>query len=261
MTRRLTITVGAAAAVLAAAAGLSTAEEKKPDARESPAVKAVAPLAVSPGESARVRLRGAKLDAASAVRVIAPGWAEAEAEIKGQGKVEAKDDAAKKAGDTQVEVELTVPKGFAADAVQLVAVTPAGDAPPASLRVIPAGQLVDEKEPNGGLRTAQLIDRPVTVRGTVGEEKDVDVYRVAGKAGQTLRAAVRAQALGSSLDASLTVYDARGRTLATADDSAEGRDPSLDVKFPADGDYYVALTDAGDRGGGGTHCYLLDLRW
>jgi hypothetical protein len=239
----------------------AAAQEKKADKKDAPAVNAIVPLAVAPGETAKVRLRGAKLDVAKAVRVVEPTGAGVRVELKNKGKAEAKDDAAKKAGDTQVEVELTVPKEFTGDAVKLVVVTPDGDAPPASVQVVAGDRLVDEKESNGGLRNAQPVDRPGTVRGTVGEEKDVDVYRVAGRAGQTLRAAVRAGRLGSALDATLTVYDARGRVLATADDAADGRDPSVEAKLPADGDYYVALADAHDRGGSGTHGYLLDIRW
>ena len=260
MTYRLRITFGAVAATLVAAIP-STAQEKKPDAKDVPAVKTISPLAVSPGETAKVRLRGAKLDAAEEVRVVGPTDAGVRVEVKYKGKAEAKDDAAKRAGETQVEVELTVPKGFAGGPVKLVVVTPDGDAAPAAVQVIARDRLVDEKEPNGGLRNAQPVERPGTVRGTVGEEKDVDVYRVAGRAGQTLRAAVRAERLGSALDPTLAVYDARGRMLATADDSADGRDSLIEAKLPADGDYFVAVTDAHDRGGSGTHGYLLDLGW
>jgi hypothetical protein len=257
------------------------AEDDKKDA--SPAVRLVNPLAAAPGEKLLVRLRGDKLGEAAAVRASAGGnvgpaptgagtagtGGGPVIEIKNKGKADGDDAVKKQLGDEQVEVEFTVPADASpGDALSLVVSTPQGDAPATPLRVIAADQLVKEAEPNGGLRQPQAIaaDRCV-VRGAIGEEKDVDVYRIAGKTGQTLRAEVLAAARGSMLDASLAVYDARGRVLLVVDDSTSApgapatasRDPSIEFKFPADGDYFLVVTDANDKGSGSYYPYLLTL--
>lgn len=242
-------------------------QEKKDDKPAAPRVTAVVPLAVEAGATSKVRLRGFKLDAAKDVKVVGPAELKDQIKftIKSRGKIESKDDKAKAAGDTHAELELELPKDAAetlAEVKFVVIVTPDGQTPERSVRVVHKSVLVDEQEPNGGLRTAQAVAaNPAVVRGVIGEEKDVDVYRVAGKAGQTLRAEVCADRAGggSSLDGSLTLFDARGRTLAFADDSAGGKDPTLELKLPADGDYFVALIDAHDRGGATAYPYLLEL--
>jgi hypothetical protein len=52
----------------------------------------------------------------------------------------------------------------------------------------------------------------------------------------------------SLLDSLLTLYDASGNLIAQNDD-AKGQDSLLNFKLPADGTYYLALTDANNRGG------------
>jgi hypothetical protein len=243
-------------------------EDTKKDTSKGPAVKLMTPLAAVPGEKLTVRLRGVGLAEASEVRVTGPAADGGHVELKKKGKAEgggaADDFVKKKLGDTQVEVELTVPPGASAgDGFALVVVTPQGETPPAPLRIVPDEQLVSESEPNGGLRQSQGITADhCTVRGTVGEDKDVDVYRLSGKAGQTLRAEVIAAAKGSALDAAITVYDAKGRALAADDDnsaSAAPQDPLIELKLPADGDVFLVVTDVNDKGGAQTHPYLLNI--
>ena len=145
----------------------------------------------------------------------------------------------------------------------LVVVTPQGETAPASIRIVPDEKLITEAEPNGGLRQAQSINADhCTIRGAIGEDKDVDVYKVSGNAGQTLHAETIAAAKGSALDAAITVYDARGNVLAADDDNSASpahQDPLVELKLPADGDVFVVVTDVNDKGGAQTHPYLLSL--
>jgi hypothetical protein len=241
-------------------------EDKKNDSK-GPVVKLMAPLAAVPGEKLTVRLRGVGLSDAKEVKVVGAACEGARVELKKKGSVEGNagdDPTKKKLGETQVEVELAVPPGApAGDGIALVVVTPQGETAPASLRIVPDDQLVSESEPNGGLRQPQVIaaDR-CTVRGAIDGDKDVDVYRVAGKAGQTLRADVIAAAKGSALDAAITVYDTRGHVLAADDDNGTSparQDPMVELKLPVDGDIFIVITDVNDKGGGQTHPYLLNL--
>src|SRR5947208_10064734 len=103
-------------------------EDRKNDIK-GPAIKLMTPLATVPGEKLTVRLRGVGLAEASEVKVTGPSADGAHVELKNKGKAEgggaADDVVKKKLGDTQVEVELTVPPGSSAgDGLALVVVTP-----------------------------------------------------------------------------------------------------------------------------------------
>jgi hypothetical protein len=88
---------------------------------------------------------------------------------------------------------------------------------------------------------------------------DVDVFKFSGKKGETWILDVEAQRRGSVLDALLTVHDAAGHIVATADDSESSRDPVIRVTLAKDGTYLVTLIDA-HNAGGATHPYLLNVR-
>ena len=122
-----------------------------------------------------------------------------------------------------------------------------------------AATLVEEKEPNGGFAEAQPIELGRTIRGSVKEDKDVDVFQFSGHQKQNVLAEVSASCCGSLLDAVLTLFDARGHILATCDDTPESHDPQLRLALPADGIYFLALNDAHDRGGA-WHNYELTVK-
>ena len=97
-----------------------------------------------------------------------------------------------------------------------------------------------------------------TVRGTVQEPGDVDVYKISVKAGQTVTAEVDAARHGSSLDSLLVLYDEKGRELASNDDMEGSKDSLLTFTIPADGTYYLCLSDALGMGSE-FHGYLLGV--
>jgi hypothetical protein len=82
------------------------------------------------------------------------------------------------------------------------------------------------------------------VNGTLrGPERDV--YRVSGKAGERRVFEVEARRCGSAIDPVLRIMDGTGKQLARSDDSpGTGLDTRLDFTFPAEGAYYVEVTDA-----------------
>lgn len=238
----------------------ASAEEKKDDAAKSPpAVLMTIPLAVKPGETLTMRLRGTGLADATTVR-CADARSTAKIEIKSKAKAAVPERMdAKRAGDSQVEIELTLSADTPAKPLALVVVTATGESAPHDARVVSAESLMDEKEPNDGFRQAQPIQFNQTVRGQIEKKQDVDVFRFEGKAGQKIIAKAVAARLGSALDATLTLHDARGHVLAAADDSGpDSADPILRAALPADGVYHLALADANDRGGASP--YLLSLR-
>lgn len=249
-------------AALAALALPALAEEKKDEKKDKPTILNASALALLPGTTKTLKLRGLALADTSAVKVTA-GDAEVPATIKSKGKSEPpKPFDAPKVGDTELLVELKLPADLKPETkVAITATTPAGVTAPFTISVADPAVTVEEKEPNGGFKTAQALPPGKTlVLGAIESPNDVDVYRVGGKAGERVTVELLAQRRGSPLDGSLTLYDGAGHVLATADDaSADARDPTLTYRFAADGVYYLAVIDANDRGSS-AHAYVLNIR-
>lgn len=228
------------------------AEDKKADV---PRITAISPLGVIPGQEVTLKIRGVKLSGATEVRLA--GGLKAEIKEKKAADVPNGLDA-KDVGDTQLEAKLTVPAGLPAGPLSISIATPEGTTAPREIRVLDAANYAEEKEPNGGLREAQPIEIGKTVRGTIQEDKDVDVFQFTGKNGQRITAEIFAARGTSLLDSVLTLTDARGHILAANDDSGS-HDSALTCHFPADATYCLTVQDAHDRGGP-WHGYELTVK-
>ena len=120
--------------------------------------------------------------------------------------------------------------------------------------------------PSSAALDAQDVTLPRIINGRISHPGDTGVFRFQGKAGEEVAAEVCARRLGSPLDSLLRLADAAGRVLAWNDDCedkgegllTEQTDSYLRVKLPADGPYYVYLTDA-QNAGGEAHAYRLRL--
>ena len=229
--------------MLFAMAPLCAREQKQ----EPPQIFFQSPLALTPGATFTFKFRGMKLLTAKEVRIDGANVL-VKVELKDKKTAEApKGLEAKEVGDSIVSTEITAPATLALGRVRVTIVTADGSAT-AEMRVAPAVGTIEEKEPNNGFRDAQRIEFGQTIRGGINADQDVDTFQFSGHAGQKVRASVLAARAGSMLDGVLTLYDERGHILFTNDD-AEGRDPVLAATLPADGKYFLALTDAHDRGG------------
>jgi Bacterial pre-peptidase C-terminal domain len=228
-------------AFLALAAHISSLpaqDKKKPADKPAPKVLYSIPLALTPGEKQKVTLRGKNLDAVKDVKASDGATAKVLAARKAGVP---NNYPAERVGDTEVEIELELPKG--AKAVTLTI----GDATFTPL--VADTPAVKEKEPNDGFDQAQALTVPCAVDGTIKGEKDADVFKFDGKKGEKLRLEVVAAKYGSPVDAMLTLYDADRRVLDSADDAAGSSDPVLSVTLPKDGTYYLTVIDAHDLGG------------
>ena len=113
-----------------------------------------------------------------------------------------------------------------------------------ALRRFVVGHLpeIEETEPNDKPAAATAIGEPVVVvNGVLGKGGDVDLYRVALVAGETL--VVQADAnrlLGTAADLTLDVADARHSLLARNLDAA-GLDPRVVFTAPVAGEYFVRV--------------------
>jgi hypothetical protein len=114
-----------------------------------------------------------------------------------------------------------------------------------------------EKEPNDEARSAKRIELPVVVDGRIDEPRDTDVFAFEGRAGEEIVAEVLARRLDSPLDSLLALTDAGGRQLAVNDDHEDKgsgldthhADSLLGITLPANGTYYVHVSDAQQKGG------------
>ncbi len=118
-------------------------------------------------------------------------------------------------------------------------------------------------EPNDDAAHAQAVELPVVANGRIGKPGDVDVYKIQGHAGEKVVADVVARRVGSPLDSLVRVIDSSGKVVGLDDDymPTDGylhpdmgvitheADSYLQVKLPADGAYYVQVSDAQGHGG------------
>ena len=100
------------------------------------------------------------------------------------------------------------------------------------------------------------ITLPVTINGRIFPREDVDVWKFAAKAGQTITCTARAGSLGSPLEARLEVR-ARGQRLTESEPLAAG-DAHVRFVAPADGDYEVRIHDL-NFGGLQSYVYRLTV--
>jgi hypothetical protein len=241
--------------LIALPASLAQDKEKNKDKKTEPAVLVALPLAAAPGQTTRLTLRGHHLNQAKEIKL--PDGLGA-AKILNKGKSDLPDKLPpEKFGDTHVEVELTLSDKLTGN-VKLTVVTGAGQTKPYPLLVETKLAVTADKEHNDGFREAQPVKLPTVIDGRIDPQRDVDVFKIAGKAGQKLVAEVVAARHGSALDGVLTLYTAGGNQVATSDDQKQSIDPRMETVLAADGMYLLALTDAHDTGGA-LHLYRLRL--
>lgn len=120
-----------------------------------------------------------------------------------------------------------------------------------------------EVEGNDTLETAQVIHPPLIIDGRIGTPGDLDVFAFKGKADAPVVVEVVARRVRSPLDALVRLLDADGNVVAWNDDYerkdgylhtsggtlTQDADSYLRTQLPADGTYYVHVTDAQARGG------------
>jgi len=123
-----------------------------------------------------------------------------------------------------------------------------------------------EQEPNDTLAQAQKVTLPVIINGRMDRPGDWDVFRFNGKSNDTVVAEVSARRLESPLDSVLKLTDEQGRLIAFNDDGEDlgdginthHADSYLMTKLPADGAYFVHLSDT-TRNAGDEYGYRLRL--
>lgn len=119
-------------------------------------------------------------------------------------------------------------------------------------RVMPFGNAL-EAEPNDEQAKATVVPngQPIALNGIIEKKGDIDFFKLPLKKGMKLDVMGYAQTVGSPLDPVVNVYNEKGSSLGGNDDGGGRRrlDSKLTVNIPADGDYFVRVTDQLERGG------------
>ncbi|MDB6003241.1 MAG: hypothetical protein JWR15_228, partial [Prosthecobacter sp.] len=119
-----------------------------------------------------------------------------------------------------------------------------------------------EVEPNEdqATATAGATGEPIALNGIIEKPGDIDYFKVPLKKGMTLEVQAFGQSLGSPLDSVVNIYNAKGGNVSGNDDGGGRRrlDSKFKVAIPADGDYFVRVTDHLERGGP-NYVYRLEL--
>lgn len=205
-------------------------------------------LAVDPGKTTKLTLRGLNLDSATEVRVGEP---KSSGKLIGKGKKVAVPNQmnAQVVGDSEIDVELTLAKEVPGGEVPITLIGPGGEGKSMTLLVNDETPRVPEKEPNDGFKQAMSVTAPQIVEATFKQNQDVDVFRLEGKSGEKYRIEVLAGRFGSPADAMLTIYDSDGRTIASGEVPVGGRDPIVRLALPKDGAYFISVIEGFDQGG------------
>ena len=104
--------------------------------------------------------------------------------------------------------------------------------------------VTEEESDNDSRETAQTVEVPVTVNGTL-DGADRDWYRFHGEAGQRLVFEAEARRAGSGVDPVIRVVDTAGEVIARNDDARGlGVDSRLEITLPKQAEYYVELHDS-----------------
>jgi len=125
---------------------------------------------------------------------------------------------------------------------------------------------LSEVEPNNDPAHAGPVAIPAIINGRIDYPGDVDVFAIKCKKGVPVVVEVYARRLNSPMDSFLRITDADGKQLACNDDLDDKEsallthhaDSRIDFAPPADGVFYVHLSDA-QRQGGPEYSYRLRI--
>lgn len=218
-------------AVLLAACVASTVQAQEPT------IGGMTPGALKPGGSQAVIFTGGNLQGARGLWTSVPVEATLAADVPDNGKAADK-----------VTLSVNVPAETPVGIHALRIVTDHG-ASVVRLCVIDDLPSVAQAGTPTAMATAQAIPVPCAVDGAVAN-LTTQFYKFTAAAGQALSFEVLAHRIGSSLDSTIRILDARGRELAFNDD-APGifGDSRLTYTFRDAGEYTVELRDVRYQGG------------
>lgn len=169
---------------------------------------------------------------------------------------------------TPFKFEVTVPKKQMPGLHEFRLATPAAVSSVADLLVTEYPVILEAAKDNGTREKAEPITLPAAVCGLCDPQEDVDCYRFAGKAGETLTFEIYAQRItksvhdmvgrsGYHMDAILTLLSPTGQVVAM-NDNVFGGDSLLTATLAQDGEYVLAVRDT-RYGGDPRYSYCVEI--
>ncbi len=111
-----------------------------------------------------------------------------------------------------------------------------------------------------GESAAPKLTLPAVANGRIAQPGEADRWAFPARKGEVVELDLRAQRLGSPLDAVLSVLDDKDKLLARAEAGAGGKaDPSLVFTAPADGTFTVLVAGRFRSAGGPEYAYRLRM--
>ena len=215
-----------------------------PAAAQVPSISTTAPLAVKPGGSTNLVVKGGNLVGVSHLWTSFTAQTELAPGVKDNGK---------NAAECTWKVTLAADAAVGVYAIRVA--TPGGTT---ALKLIAVDDLpsVVQAGDNTSRAKAQALTLPAAVDGTIGALSK-RLFKFSAAKDQTISFEVLARRLGSPLDPMLRLLAMNGRELAYSDDvpGLHG-DSRLHYKFSVAGEYFVEVRDMTWQGGGG-HFYRL----
>lgn len=120
------------------------------------------------------------------------------------------------------------------------------------------GRVVREADEQGDPVRANFLPIPATGVGRISAAGESDTWNFSARQGENLEFDLRAHRSGSPLLGVLTVRDASGKSLATAEAGANG-DLLLRFTAPANGTYAISVQDRFKSRGGPAFAYRLHI--
>ncbi|MBL9117416.1 MAG: PPC domain-containing protein [Verrucomicrobiaceae bacterium] len=134
-----------------------------------------------------------------------------------------------------------------------MAITQGADAPPSGnpFRVVAFDNALEAEPNDEQAKATGAASDPIALNGIIEKPGDIDWFKLALKKGQKVDVQTFAQSVGSPLDSVVNVYNEKGGSLGGNDDGGGRRrlDSKFSVNIPADGSYFVRVTDHLERGG------------
>ncbi len=200
-----------------------------------PSIASITPGAVAPGATTELTLTGDNLNDLSV-------WTSFPATVE---IVPNEDPAVKNVAKLKVTLDASVP-------VQIggLLISNPGGTPGARLFMVDDLSTVADNGANASVEAAQEIPFPSAVDVT-SNGSALDHYKFQGTKGQNVSIEAISNRLASPMDPVVRLFDAGGNEVAAADDDeALGADCRFRVALPADGTYFIEVSD--NKFGGGT---------
>lgn len=117
---------------------------------------------------------------------------------------------------------------------------------------------MEEQEPNSDVPQAQKVEINTIVNGAINPNVDVDYFTFTGKKGEQIVMHCAGSSIDSRLDPQLELFDSAGRLITTNRNYNE-RDALICRALPADGEYFLRVSQFTYIGGGTDFYYRLRI--